>query len=319
MRILSSGILEKTAFNPRTRIYGILYAMVTATLWGFLAIMIKVAVVWVDPVTIVWFRFFTSFIILFTWFLFRDRDKLRILLKPPFVLIIAALGLTINYIGYAKGIDYTTPGTAQIFIQLGPILLAVAGIVIFKEHLTRRQAFGFLIAGIGLIIFYREQLAQILHGENIFYRGVIWLIVAALFWNIYSVFQKKLVQKYPPQQLNLIIYFIPVIVLIPFTSFHSFSGLHPGDWVLLVILGLNTLIAYGTLAEAFKYVEANKIGVIIALNPVVTFAAIVILAALEVKWIDPESITLAGFGGAILVIIGAILVIIPAKKNKTNA
>ncbi len=292
--------------------------MMTATLWGFLAIMIKVAVVWIDPVTIVWFRFLTAFFILFIWFVFKDPGKLRILLKPPFVLIIAALGLTINYIGYAKGIDFTTPGTAQIFIQLGPILLAVAGIVIFKEQLTKRQAFGFLIAGIGLIIFFREQLAQILHSENIFYRGVIWLIAAAFFWNIYSVFQKKLVQKYPPQQLNLIIYFIPVVVLIPFTSFHSFSTLSTGDWILLIVLGLNTLIAYGALAEAFKYVEANKVSVIIALNPIITFIAMIVLAALEVKWIDKETITLFGFVGAILVIIGAILVIIPPKTKKSG-
>lgn len=292
--------------------------MVTATLWGFLAIMIKVAVVWVDPVTIVWFRFFVAFIFLFTWFLFKDRNQLRILLRPPFVLILAALGLTINYIGFAKGIDFTTPGTAQIFIQLGPILLAVAGIVIFKEQLTRRQALGFIIAGVGLIVFYREQLSQILHGENIFYRGVIWLVTAAFCWNIYSVFQKKLVQKFPPQQLNLIIYFIPVIVLIPFTSFEKFSGLGPGNWILLVFLGLNTLIAYGALAEAFKYVEANKVSVIIALNPVITFVTMILLAALEVKWIESESITIMGFAGAILVITGAILVILPPKPPESN-
>jgi len=305
--------LKQAQFNPEKRIYGILFAMVTAILWGFLAIMIKVAVIKTDPVTLVWFRFFTAFVFLFTWFLIKDPGKLHILIKPPLMLIIAALGLIINYIGYAKEIDYTTPGTAQIFIQLGPILLAVSGVVIFKEKLSIRQTLGFIIAGIGFIVFYNEQLAQILHGENIFYRGIIWLITAAFMWNIYSVFQKKLVRKYPPQQLNLIIYFIPVIVLLPFIQLQSFSGLDGGNWILLIILGLNTLIAYGTLAEAFKYVEANKVSVIITLNPIITFTTLAILAVLHIDWVDPESITIFGFAGAFLVIIGVILVILPKK------
>lgn len=309
--------MKTTHFDPEKRIYGILYAMVTAVLWGFLAIMIKVAVVQIDPVTLVWFRFLTAFIFLFTWFLIKDPGKLRIFFKPPIILIIASLGLIINYIGYAKGIDYTTPGTAQVFIQLGPILLAVAGVVIFKERLSIRQAFGFLVAGIGFIVFYNEQLAQILQGENIFYRGIIWLITGSLTWNVYSIFQKKLVQMYQPQQLNLIIYFIPVIVLLPFIHLQSFSGLGMGNWVLLVVLGLNTLIAYGTLAEAFKYVEANKVSIIITLNPIITFGTITILAALQVDWVDVESISVIGFAGAVLVIIGAILVILPKRLRKS--
>lgn len=307
--------MKQTHFDPKKRIYGILFAMVTAILWGFLAIMIKVAVVQIDPVTLVWFRFLTAFTILFIWFVIKDPNKLRIFIKPPIILIIAALGLIINYIGYAKGIDYTTPGTAQIFIQLGPILLAVAGVVIFKEKLSIRQTVGFLVAGIGFIVFYNEQLAQILKGENIFYRGIIWLMAAAFSWNVYSIFQKKLVQTYHPQQLNLIIYFIPAVILFPFIQIHSFSGLEGSTWILLIALGLNTLIAYGTLAEAFKYVEANKVSVIITLNPIITFGTIAILAAFHIDWIDIESITIFGFAGAILVIIGAILVILPKKRS----
>ncbi len=122
---------------------------------------------------------------------------------------------------------------------------------------------------------------------------------------------------YQPQQLNLIIYFIPVIVLLPFIHLQSFSGLGMGNWVLLVVLGLNTLIAYGTLAEAFKYVEANKVSIIITLNPIITFGTITILAALQVDWVDVESISVIGFAGAVLVIIGAILVILPKRLRKS--
>ncbi|WP_153633243.1 EamA family transporter [Prolixibacter sp. SD074] len=44
---------------------GVLLAMTTAFLWGFLAIALKVASTMVDSYTIVWFRFTVAFLALF--------------------------------------------------------------------------------------------------------------------------------------------------------------------------------------------------------------------------------------------------------------
>jgi len=72
---------------------GIIYACVTAFFWGFLAIALKVVVQEVDPVTIVWFRFFIAFVILLGWQLYRSPSSLKILIKPPFLLVLAAISL----------------------------------------------------------------------------------------------------------------------------------------------------------------------------------------------------------------------------------
>ena len=135
--------MAKIKYDPSKRIYGILYASTTALFWGFLAIFIKITIVDVAPVTIVWFRFSVAFLFLSGYFLWKDPKQLLIFRKPPPLIIVAALGLTLNYIGFAMGILYTSPGNSQIFIQLGPILLAVSGIVIFKERLSLSTIVGF--------------------------------------------------------------------------------------------------------------------------------------------------------------------------------
>ena len=76
---------------------GIIYASITAFFWGFLAVALKIAVREVEPVTVVWFRFVFAFIILASWQAVKKPSSFKILAKPPLLLILAALGLTWNY------------------------------------------------------------------------------------------------------------------------------------------------------------------------------------------------------------------------------
>jgi drug/metabolite transporter (DMT)-like permease len=294
-----------------------MYAGTTALFWGFLAIFIKVTLNDVAPVVVVWFRFTVAFIFLFTYFLIKDRPKLAIIKRPPLLIVIAAVSLTVNYVGFANGINLTSPSNAQIFIQIGPITLALVGIIFFKERISVRQFFGFVVAGAGLTLFYKDQLKNLLGSEDIYITGVLWLILAALAWTGYASLQKKMVQKFHAQQLNLIIFGLPILLLLPFIDFGSFAGFSPGLWILLIFLGINTIVAYGCLSEAFKYIEANKISVIITLNPIITFIVMSILSTMELDWIDAEVMTVVGILGAVLVIAGAILVVV-AKREKTS-
>jgi len=238
------------------------------------------------------------------------------LFKPPLYIIIASLGLGINYIAFLYGLKLTTPTTAQVIIQIGPILLGLVGLVVFKETISKRQAYGFIIAGIGLFLFYRENLSKMAANEELFNMGVLWVLVAAMAWVVYASFQKMLVKTYPPQQLNLFLFGLPILLFFPFIKLSGFIGLTLNNWILLVYLGLNTLIAYGSLALAFKYIEANKVSIIITLNPIITFSVMGFLTYFEITWIEPEIISTKGIIAALLVITGAILAVSFAKSSK---
>lgn len=295
---------------------GILFALTTAILWGFLAIALKVAVEQVDPFTIVWFRFSLAVIILSLIIAYKKPTHFRIFRRPPLALIIAGVFLGINYFGFLMGINYTTPSNAQVVMQIGPIILAVVGVLIYKEKLSIRQITGFLIAGIGLFFFYREQISNLIEQEAIYNQGMLFILMGASSWVVYATLQKRLVIDHAPQKLNLVIYGIPALAYIPLVQFSSLAGLSWEMWLLMIFLGLNTLVAYGALAEALKYTEANKISIIITCNPIITILVMGALELLAVSWIEPEDLNLKALASGILVILGAVLVV--ARRRRKN-
>ncbi|MEZ5082802.1 MAG: DMT family transporter [Bacteroidales bacterium] len=305
-----------------SRIKGLIFASITAIFWGFLAIALKVASALMDPLTIVWFRFLVAFTVLFVYFSFKKPEYLNILRNPPLYIIIASLGIGINYVAFLYGLKLTSPSTAQVIIQVGPILLGVVGLIFFKEKISRRQAIGFMIAGIGLFLFYRQSLAKMASDEEMFNMGILWIVVAAMAWVVYATFQKILVRSYPAAQLNLFLFGLPVLLFIPFIKPMAFLELNVGQWALMIYLGLNTLIAYGSLALAFKFLEANKVSVIITLNPIITFILMGVLTSMEVQWIEPETLSTRGILTALLVLSGAIMAVVfanPSKKKDINS
>lgn len=288
---------------------GVLYALVTALMWGVLAIALKIAVTKIDPETIVWFRFILSFIPLLVWVLLRKREALKILVKPPVILIVAAVMLSLNYLGFNYGVQYTSPGNAQIFIQLAQILLAVAGIVFLHERFSRVQAIGFLLAIAGLGLFYHQQLVHFAENKGEYRLGIFLILMAAVAWATYAILQKVLVVRHSGVALNLFLFGLPTFLFLPFVKFPQLAHLGVGWWLLLIFLGLNTLVSYTTLALSLKYLEASKISIILIMNPILTFIVMGILGAVHFSMVVPEKFTLVSVTGALTVLAGALLVI----------
>ena len=296
---------------------GILYAIFTASLWGFMAIVLKVITYELSPVTVVWFRFFSAFLMLGIWTLIFRRSDFRIFRRPPYQLLLAAFFLALNYTGFIAGIKYVSPSSSQIFIQIAPVSFALSGIIIFREHVSWKHIVGFIgvLAGIGL--FYSEQLGEMTAGADHFTRGLLLVLGGGLSWAVFATLQKGLVQKIHPNQLNLFIYGTCALGLVPLVKFSSFQGMTAVNWILLIYLGLNTVLVYGSLALAIKLTEATRVSVIITLNPIITFVTMAILTRMNVSWIEPESFSLVSVLGALTVLAGAILVISAGWKKKT--
>lgn len=292
---------------------GIIYSAITALFWGVLAIVLKIIDDKVEPITIVWFRFLLAFLMLAGWQAVKNPRSFGVLIRPPVLLVIATLALTWNYIGFMMGIHYTTPSNAQLFIQTGPILLAVAGIVFFKEKISRLQIIGFAIALVGMGFFYRDQLIAFFDVQQKYNLGVIHLLIGAVAWALYAVLQKKLVLKIDVQSLNLFIFGLPVLILLPFVKFASLQHLDLVTWLLLLFGGINTLLSYTTLSKALQLIEASKVSIIIIMNPIITFITMGILTQMNVKWIGHERFSAFSIIGGFLVLSGAVLV---AKKQK---
>lgn len=297
---------------------GILYTLITVLMWGVLAIALKVATKEIDSPTIVWFRFSLAFSALFAWMLIKTPRELKILYKPSWLIVLSSVALAWNYMGFMLGIQYTSPSNAQVAIQSGPLLLAVFGILFFKEKISKIQILGFLIAILGFWIFYRQHVEAVPAGQgNQYTKGMLITFSGAVAWAIYAAFQKKLVLSYPVGTLNVFIFGLPVLLYLPFVDFANLAHLSLGYWALLVFLGANTLISYGCLSLALKYLEAGKVSIIIILNPIITFVLMGILTSLSVEWIAGEHFSVLSITGALIALGGAVLVV-RKKRQKVK-
>lgn len=298
---------------------GLLYATTTATLWGTLAIVLKVALNYFDPYTIVWWRFAMAFFVLVVYFAVKRSGYFVILKRPPLKLLLAGLFLGVNYIGFMQGVHHTGPAVTQVMIQVGPLTLALTGFLFFKESLTPLRTFGFLLAILGFSFFYFQQLQRLIGETDLLNRGVLWILIGAWAWTGYAVLNKVLVRTIPSIQINLVLYGVPALLFIPFVDFQSLLAIDSW-WAfgILLFMGANTLIAYGSLSLALKYAEANKISIIITVNPVITFILMEIILWFDVSWFNVPPVGILAYIGAVMVLLGAILAIGVVGRSKKN-
>ncbi len=286
---------------------GLIFVSITAIFWAFLAIALKAGSYFLDSVTIVWFRFFFASSVMAIFLLINQKGKLQVFKGVPYENVLSGLFLGINYLCFMKGVELTSPSVTQILIQVGPISLAIVGFVYFKEEVNKKQLIGFVLALIGFITFYQDQLASITVSKQMAI-GSTWVFTGGISWTLYAVFQKKANSKISVNESNLIIYLVASLMFVGFSDFDALKNLPSHNWPLLVFFGANTLIAYGCLAAALKRIPANQASIIITLNPLVTILIMGILSKNNITWVEAEDIHTQGYIGAFFVVMGAIFV-----------
>ena len=291
--------------------------VVTMLCWSTLPVALKITLVRLDAVTVTWFRFAVALLIGGALVLMTGRHRQLFALNRQgwWLLVLAALMLIANYVLYLFGLDHVTPGNAQVTLQLAPILMALGGILIFGERYSALQwaAFCTLIAGLGL--FFRDQIVSLVSELPIYLTGIGLLVVSSLVWVVYSMAQKQLLRDVGSQTILAFIYLAATLLLAPAAKPGTLAGLDAGTWMALVFCALNTLVAYGALAEAMNHWEASRVSVVLALIPLGTFASTNLAAGLWPNWIAREEIGMMGWVGALLVV-GASIIISLAGGRK---
>jgi drug/metabolite transporter (DMT)-like permease len=288
---------------------GAALAGVTVVAWGILPLALTVVLAGLDPVTLTWFRFVGATALLGVWLWRRGAlPDLRALdARQRVLLLVATLGLGANYVLYVMGLGMTTPATTQVLTQLSPLLLALGGIVVFHERLSVRQWGGFLLVGLGLALFFTDQLAAFVASADRYLLGSLLLACASLVWAVYGLAQKQLLVSLRSPSLLLCLYAGCAIGLTPLAEPRHLAALDGLSWGLLIFCALNTLIAYGAFAASLEHLPASRVGALIALTPLATFALVALADAIWPGSLPPEHFSPGMLAGALVVVVGSVL------------
>ena len=148
--------------SGRSRL-GLALSLVTALCWATLPVALKVTLQALDPLTLTWFRFLVAAVLTAGWLALRGRTGgFGALGRRGWGLLgLAAVMLVGNYVFYLLGVGRTSPGNAQLLIQLAPLLMALGGIVVFGERFRAAQWLGLALLVAGLGLFFRDQMLHV--------------------------------------------------------------------------------------------------------------------------------------------------------------
>jgi drug/metabolite transporter (DMT)-like permease len=286
---------------------GMGFALITASAWGLLPIALKVMLSYMDPYTITWYRFLTAALI--AGCILWSRGSLpriaRLDRRGRLLLLLAIGGLISNYIFYLLGLSHASPASTQVLIQLAPLFLLVGGLLVFHEPFSKVQSAGLGTLLLGLGVFFHDRLDQLTNPDAELARGVALIVLAALVWAVFGIAQKLLQSQMTAQSILLVIYVAASVALLPASAPATISALDPWALFLLAFCSVNTLVAYGSFAEAMRHWEASRVSAVLAVTPLLTVAFGALLTALPTGYQSEDSLDALSVTGAVMVVIGS--------------
>ena len=281
-----------------------------AILFGASVVAVRVAVRDVSPLALALLRFGQGALLLFMWLLIRSRQQLRASRADlPMLAFLGAVLYAVFPVAFNAGLRLTEASRGSLILATSPIVTSLLARIVNNERLSRRQFVGVLIGCIGVALTLVEQLRNTQESGNALLGDALMLLVA-ISGAVYSVYAKRLVQRYTPLTITAYAMLFGSLLLLPAVvgEGHPFgaAGISDNDVLLILFLGIcGGAIAYYLSTYALLRLMPTEAAVYINLNPMV--ATILGITLLSEK-LTPEFV--AGF---IIVLAGVLLVNWPKR------
>ncbi len=304
MRILPPAwFLDSPALPHHSRL-AFLLALVAALFWGVLPLALDVVAPVLDTCTITWCRFLVAAIVIGAFLARRGALPHPWRLAPGLIalLLVAVIGLTLNYTLFVVGLRRSSPETAQVVGQSASLFLLLGGLVVYREKFSRLQWLGAALLIAGLVLFFNRRLPLLIVGGSRLGLGVLLVLTGSLAWAIYSLAQKRLLREWTSPQLLWLLFVGGALVLTPLSHPGNLRLLTPTQGWALAFCCLNTLLAYGAYAEAMHLGEVARVSATVAVSPLFTSLATFLAAGWLLPDLVPEApnlLTLIGVGGVV--------------------
>jgi len=162
----------------------------------------------------------------------------------PRLLLLSMLGMGMAVAPQYIGARHTAAANVAIIFAACPALVTLVERLVWKAPLGRRQGWGLMVAIAGvLVVLSKGDLAAL--GQLEFGRGDLWVIVAAIGWSLYTVFNKRLALPPLPGTVKLAALIGGgALVLAPFAALEAVQGDVPsfGDGRLYVALAFLAIV-----------------------------------------------------------------------------
>lgn len=250
-----------------------LAAVISVSMWGFFSIPLRNLQKY-PSIDILHYRIFVSLII--TWLIiliFKKKDlrndvafiksKSKSERKKVLLLTLSAgILITGNWFSFIYAVNHVSLTSAAFAYMVCPLITAMGGFFILKEHLSPTKLVAIGIALVSILILAQGSL-----------RDVLWSVFIASLYAFYLIIQRVVnnVDKLNMLGIQLLISFVIMFPLFLYDFVAFQTDLY--FWVnILIISVVFTIIPLFLSLYALVGLPSSTLGIIIYLNPIVAFA-----------------------------------------------
>jgi drug/metabolite transporter (DMT)-like permease len=263
----------------------------TSLFWSLNFIIGKLLAGVIPPATLSFLRWLPPFFFYLVYYrkdLWAQRDFFKA--HWGLLLVLGATGYNLNSISVYEAVRFTTTINTSFINAFNPVLIAIAGFIMYRYPVSRIQSCGFLISLLGVLwIVFKGELVRILGLRiNI---GDLFMLGSIAAWSIHTVVYKKKVTAFSGGGMFPLMMLAGLILTLPLALAESLVD-HWG-WLgrihleqFLGILALNifpSTLAYLFWNQALVKIPANQVAIFQYLIPVYTTLISVIFLGEKVQ------------------------------------
>ncbi|MHA1689125.1 MAG: DMT family transporter [Promethearchaeota archaeon] len=207
-------------------VYLLLILMINV--WAFSFIVVNIAINYIPPMVIAFYRFLVSSILyllvdIYLFFFRKNKNSSQVQTpqnekfngKEWFLLMLATqFGVILFFLSQYNAIQLIGPSLPALFVcLLSPVFIAIFSLIFFKEKLNKLKSLGFLLASIGGFFLVTGGDISSLNPSSSNFLGIFLALLTPLFWAIYTMLTKKLMQNHGTNMMLKYIAYLGAIEL----------------------------------------------------------------------------------------------------------
>ena len=205
-------------------------------------------------------------------------------LKREILLLLLSGGaMGINWILLFEAYRYTSVSTATLCYYFAPVIVTALSPVLFRERLTRKQLFCFVMATLGLVLI--TGLEPSAGSANL--TGILFGLGAAVFYAA-VILLNKYIRSTAGIQRTFLQFLAAIVTLIPYvaaTGGVTLSRLDGTGWMCLLVVGiLHTGITYCLYFSSLKALPGQRAAILSYIDPLVAVLIFVTVLREPMTW-----------------------------------
>ena len=191
-------------------------------------------------------------------------------LRKELLLLMCSGGcMAVNWILLFEAYKYTTVAIATLSYYFAPVLVTVASALLFRERLTKKNIFCFVMSTLGILLV--TGITDLGSGSNNSL-GILFGLGAAVLYAC-CILLNKFIKVVGGIERTFLQFLAAIAVMVPYVAFTggvSLGNMNGLGWVCLLVVGLvHTGITYCMYFTAVEHIPGQEVAILSYMDPLV--------------------------------------------------